>query len=107
MAAEVFSSQGKPYCSDLSIRAEEPLTATATPTTVFLLLEYNGAWGEKALDESELPQPIKTRLSKLILANVRQPLASLLPKPKKIRRMFSCFLYRTMLNCWSSISMQF
>ncbi len=62
MAAEMFSSEEKPYCSDLSIQAEEPLMATATPTTVFLLLEYNGAWGEKALDESDLPQAVKARL---------------------------------------------
>lgn len=69
MTAEVFSSQEKPYCSDLSIQAGEPLTATATPTTIFLLLEYNGAWGEKALDESGLPQPVKSRLKTYAKAN--------------------------------------
>ena len=53
------------YCSDLSQQAGELLYGTATQTQAFLLLEYNGVWGEKALDESNLPGPVKVRLNEL------------------------------------------
>ena len=53
---------GQTFCSDLSAQAGEPLIGTATPTRVYLLLEYNGAWGEKALEESDLPEAVKAHL---------------------------------------------
>lgn len=53
----------KNYCSILSQEASEPLFATASHTQVYLLLEYHGAWGEKAVEESELPGAVKSRLS--------------------------------------------
>ena len=65
----------QPYCSELSIQAGEPLYASATPTTLYLLLEYEGAWGTKALDESDLPQAVKSRLNAFVKAS---PLAKLL-----------------------------
>jgi hypothetical protein len=55
-------STGQNFCSDLSLQAGEPLIGTATPTRVYLLLEYNGVWGEKALEESELPEAVKAHL---------------------------------------------
>lgn len=54
-----------PYCSDSSLQVGEPLIGTATQTEAYLLLEYPGAWGEKALDESSLPSQVKTRLNEL------------------------------------------
>jgi hypothetical protein len=53
---------GQTFCSDLSAQAGEPLFGTATPTRVYLLLEYNGAWGEKALEKSDLPEKVKAHL---------------------------------------------
>ena len=53
---------GQAFCSVLSAQAGEPLIGTATPTRVYLLLEYNGAWGEKALEESTLPEAVKVHL---------------------------------------------
>jgi hypothetical protein len=50
------------YCSVLSVQAGEPLIASATPTTVYMLLEYNGAWETKAMEESDLPEEVKSRL---------------------------------------------
>ena len=52
-------SQQKIYCSQISIREGEPLTGTATRTQVNFLLEYNGTWGERAFEESNLPAVVK------------------------------------------------
>lgn len=51
-----------PLCSELSIEGGEPLIATATPTSTYLLVEYNGAWGEKALEESDIPAALRSKL---------------------------------------------
>ena len=51
------------YCSDLSRQAEEPLIGSASTTKRYLLLEYGMAWGEKALEESELPDAVKLHIN--------------------------------------------
>src|SRR5690606_307102 len=53
------------FCSDACRAAGEPLFATATRADVWLLLEYTGRWGAKALEENALPQPVRRRLSAL------------------------------------------
>jgi hypothetical protein len=53
------------YCSDLSLEAAEPLYGSAAQTQAYLLLEYGGNWGAKALEESALPGPVKDRLNDL------------------------------------------
>ena len=58
-----IESPSKQYCSQISTKAGEPLPATATRTEVFLLLEYPGAWGEKAFEESNLPPAVKEYLA--------------------------------------------
>lgn len=50
------------YCSDLSLASDEPLIGSATQTDAYILIEYPNAWGEKALDESTIPQPVKAHL---------------------------------------------
>jgi hypothetical protein len=47
-----------------SLAAGEPLTATASRASIWILLEYNEVWGAKALEESNLPERVK----KLLLA---------------------------------------
>ena len=59
------SDQIQAYCSDLSLQAAEPLYGTASPAQAYLLLEYAGHWGEKALEESAIPELVKTRLNDL------------------------------------------
>lgn len=49
--------------AQFSLAAGEPLAATAPRAVVWLLLEYNAAWGAKALDESDLPPAVKTFLN--------------------------------------------
>lgn len=50
------------FCSEICRAADEPLYGTATRADVWLLLEYSGRWGRKALPESALPPTIKDRL---------------------------------------------
>lgn len=45
-----------------SLHVGEDLFASAPRAEVWLLLEYNGVWGAKALEESDLAEPIKQRL---------------------------------------------
>ncbi len=44
---------------------------TATQTDIYLLIEHNGAWGEKALEESDIPAEVKTQLKAYGKANPR------------------------------------
>ncbi|MBN2550643.1 MAG: hypothetical protein JXB15_15870 [Anaerolineales bacterium] len=50
-------------CSKLSLDAGEALIGTATPTQTYLLLEYNGAWEEKAFKQSAMPETVKNYLT--------------------------------------------
>jgi hypothetical protein len=58
-------AQEQIYCSDLSLQANEPLYGSATQNQVYLLLEYTGSWGGKALVESDIPGSVKARLNEL------------------------------------------
>jgi hypothetical protein len=66
----LMTTPGSPtfLCCDGSRQAGEQLFATATEVKVWLLLEHYGAWGAKAFEESDLPQPIKTHLSAQLAA---------------------------------------
>jgi hypothetical protein len=50
-------------CCESSLEVGEQLFATASRVDVWLLLEYNAAWGAKALPESGLPDDIKDFLN--------------------------------------------
>lgn len=58
-----IQTTSKQYCSQMSAQAGESLPGTATRTQVFFLLEYPGAWGEKAFEDSILPQSVKDYLA--------------------------------------------
>jgi hypothetical protein len=51
-------------CCEGSLEVGEQLFATASRVDVWLLLEYNAAWGAKALPESGLPDDIKAFLNR-------------------------------------------
>jgi hypothetical protein len=61
---------GKSYkqfsCSELSLNAKEELFATTPRVDVWFLLEYRGAWTDKAFLDSKIPEDVKKRI-KLIL----------------------------------------
>jgi hypothetical protein len=44
-----------PACSDEARRVEAPLAGTASRADLFLLVEHHGAWGPRAVEESDLP----------------------------------------------------
>ncbi len=50
------------FCSECSREVGEQLFATASRVDQWLLLEYAGAWGGKAIPESDLAPEIKARL---------------------------------------------
>jgi hypothetical protein len=54
------------FCSQISIQAGEFLVGTATRTRAYLLLEYSGAWGDKAYEESNLPAETREYLNTLM-----------------------------------------
>lgn len=51
------------FCSLQSLSAGESLAGTAPRAGTWLLLEYNGAWGEKAFAESDLSPEVKAHLN--------------------------------------------
>lgn len=51
------------YCNECSRQVGERQFASAPRVDVWLLLEYGGAWGNKALPESDLAPELKARLN--------------------------------------------
>jgi hypothetical protein len=56
------------FCSLLSSAAGEMLPGSAGRTAFYFLLEYNGAWEDKAFEKSDIPEEVKQRLSGLAKA---------------------------------------
>jgi hypothetical protein len=55
-------------CSTISSSAGEPLFGTATLAQVWFILEHPDVYGSKALEESQLPAPVKNHLTSLVKA---------------------------------------
>jgi hypothetical protein len=53
---------GRPRCSAEALARDEPLYATASLVSAWLLIEQPGAWGPDALAESRLPTSVATEL---------------------------------------------
>jgi hypothetical protein len=47
-------------CADYSQEMGEKLMATASRTNIWFLIEYPGPWGNRAFEESEIPDSVKT-----------------------------------------------
>lgn len=56
-------------CSELSLAASEPLTATATTAERWLLLEAPGGWPRDVGDEGALPEPARAVVDSWLAAN--------------------------------------
>ncbi len=61
--ASADAARSSLICSPWSREVGEPLVATAPRADVWLLLEYAGRWGNKAFEESALPEPLKAHLN--------------------------------------------
>ncbi|HSO27449.1 MAG TPA: sucrase ferredoxin [Anaerolineales bacterium] len=77
------------FCSNASLTAGETLHGTAKRGRVWFLLEYRGAWGQKAFEESSLPPEVKSHLESACAQNpdcrillIRQPATE---KPDALR----------------------
>ncbi|MDB4985461.1 MAG: hypothetical protein JWN04_639 [Myxococcaceae bacterium] len=56
----------EPFCSVLSLEASEPLAGTAAgDTDRYLVLEHDGTWGPKGVEDSGLPEVLVTHLQAL------------------------------------------
>jgi hypothetical protein len=62
------------FCSELSRRAGEKTFGTASTGGTWLLLEYAGAWGPRALEQSALAPEVKAFLSRTLGAIPRSRL---------------------------------
>jgi hypothetical protein len=54
------------FCSELSREVAEETFGTASVGEVWILLEYPFAWGPHALDDSNLPLPVKNHLRRAV-----------------------------------------
>lgn len=52
-------------CSAASASDAEPIAGTAPSATEFLLVEYVGAWGRLAVEQSRMPEPVRAHLAEL------------------------------------------
>jgi hypothetical protein len=50
-------------CSEISLNAKEESFATAPRVDVWFLLEYRGAWTDKAFLDSKIPEDVKKRIN--------------------------------------------
>lgn len=57
-------------CTPASRADAEPMVGTAPSDTRYLLVEYAGAWGAKAVADSRLPDEVKQRLAAVSAAGV-------------------------------------
>jgi hypothetical protein len=60
---ETMSQRDLVYCSECSRAVGEQVFGTAPRADVWILLEYDGVWGAKAIPESDLPEAIKQQMS--------------------------------------------
>jgi hypothetical protein len=51
------------YACEYSLQAGEQLFGTASRIDAWVLIEFPGAWGRKAFEESEIPEPVKRHLA--------------------------------------------
>lgn len=60
------------FCRSASLAIAAPLAATATsPTDVWIVLEYRGAWASKAWDAAEMPAEVRARIDAFVAGHPR------------------------------------
>ncbi|HMM27593.1 MAG TPA: sucrase ferredoxin [Aggregatilineaceae bacterium] len=70
------------YCAAVSRAAGEPLTGTAPHITTWFLLEYPGRWLPRAVDDNDLPEPVKARLDSYLRYLPRARLLLIRQRPR-------------------------
>jgi hypothetical protein len=60
------------FCRSASLAIAAPLSATATsPTDVWVVLEYRGAWASKAWDAAEMPAAVRSKVDAFVAGQPR------------------------------------
>src|SRR5689334_2635687 len=60
------------FCRSASLAIAAPLAAPATsPTEVWIVLEYRGAWASKAWDAAEMPAAVRARVDAFVAGHPR------------------------------------
>ncbi len=56
------------FCSEEARRESAPLAGTATRADAWLLVEHHGPWGERAVEENDLPAPVQAWMQAQVAA---------------------------------------
>jgi hypothetical protein len=87
---------GGGWCSEVARAEHAPLAGTATRADAWLLVEHYGAWGERAVEENDLPLAVREWMQaqaaalKPVVGKVRPLLVR--REEDRSRRTFACFL---------------
>jgi len=84
-----------PFCSDVAREQRASLGGTATRADAWLVLEHPGPWGERAIEENDLPGEVQSWLAAQVEA-LRPALGKVRPllgrRPDATTSQRSCFL---------------
>ena len=65
-AEQTLQDTGERYrCTAASLADAEPMAGTAPTDTSYLFVEHGGPWGRKAVEESRLPEEVRSHLTGL------------------------------------------
>jgi hypothetical protein len=82
---------GGPRCSAEALSRDEPLFATASLVSSWLLLEQPGAWGPEALGESRFPDEVTAEIRSRVGGGVRILLIRHRDEPDETRNLFMAY----------------
>ncbi len=86
------------YCAEVARAADASLAGTATRAAAFLLVEHRGPWGERAVEENDLPAAVQGWLEDELAAlaeTVGKSRALLVRREGREDGALSCFLALT------------
>jgi hypothetical protein len=66
--AEAPAKASEPFCSDVAREERAPLGGTATRADAWLVVEHPGPWGERAVEENDLPAEVQAWLGSQVEA---------------------------------------
>ncbi len=81
----------RPFCAEVSARAEEPLAATASFLQHWILVEYRGLWDRRPLQGSLLSELVKLHLEAQLAALPRSRLLFIRRPERRRHPTLACF----------------
>jgi hypothetical protein len=83
------------YACEYSMEAGEQLFGTATRVDAWVLIEYTGAWGHEALDESDIPDAVKAHLAEWLAETPNSKVKLIRQTPRRKGEGLACFVARS------------